>query len=84
MRAAGFTPDSVTIAGGATRSELWLQTHADVSNVPFILTKASQGLQGGMAWGGMLVQERESRLGTAQSEARCLAYVLSALHCTRH
>ena len=40
MRAAGFTPDSVTIAGGATRSELWLQIHADVSNVPFILTKA--------------------------------------------
>ncbi|PRW57267.1 carbohydrate kinase [Chlorella sorokiniana] len=41
MRAAGFTPDSVTVAGGATRSELWLQTHADVSNVPFILTKVS-------------------------------------------
>ncbi|KAI7844200.1 hypothetical protein COHA_002334 [Chlorella ohadii] len=41
MRAAGFTPDSVTIAGGATRSELWLQIHADVSNVPFILTKVA-------------------------------------------
>lgn len=46
MRAAGFTPDSVTIAGGATRSELWLQIHADVSNVPFILTKARQGWRG--------------------------------------
>ncbi len=39
MRDNGFTPVSVTVAGGATRSDLWLQTHADVSNVPFILTK---------------------------------------------
>lgn len=41
MREAGFTPTCVTVAGGATRSELWLQTHADVSNVPFILTKVA-------------------------------------------
>lgn len=39
MREAGFHPGSVTVAGGATRSDLWLQTHADVSGVPFILTK---------------------------------------------
>ena len=50
MRAAGFTPDSVTVAGGATRSELWLQIHADVSNVPFILTKARGG--GEVGWCG--------------------------------
>lgn len=39
MRAAGYAPASVTVAGGATRSPLWLQIHADVSNMPFVLTK---------------------------------------------
>ncbi|EFN54952.1 hypothetical protein CHLNCDRAFT_134711 [Chlorella variabilis] len=41
MRANGYAPASVTVAGGATRSPLWMQIHADVSNVPFILTKVS-------------------------------------------
>ncbi len=35
----GTRPDSIAIAGGATRSEVWLQIHADVCNVPFILTR---------------------------------------------
>ena len=39
MRGNGYAPTSVAVAGGATRSELWMQIHADVSNVPFILTK---------------------------------------------
>ena len=30
---------NVVVSGGATRSELWLQTHADVSNLPLVLTK---------------------------------------------
>lgn len=47
MRENGFTPTSVTVAGGATRSELWLQTHADVSNVPFVLTKVGRLREGG-------------------------------------
>ena len=39
MEAQGYRPDSIAIAGGATRSALWLQMHADVCNVPFVLTK---------------------------------------------
>ena len=39
MEARGYRPDSIAIAGGATRSPLWLQMHADVCNVPFVLTK---------------------------------------------
>jgi len=39
MREAGFRPEEVVIAGGATRSELWLQIHADVSGMPFTLTE---------------------------------------------
>jgi ribulokinase len=38
MREVGFAPQEVVIAGGATRSDLWLQIHADVSGIPFALT----------------------------------------------
>ncbi|MEW5300690.1 MAG: hypothetical protein WDW36_003602 [Sanguina aurantia] len=38
---AGFSPDSIAVAGGATHSELWLQIHADVCGVPLLLTKVS-------------------------------------------
>jgi glycerol kinase len=33
------SPESLTVAGGATRSDLWLQIHADVSNLPLHLTE---------------------------------------------
>jgi sugar (pentulose or hexulose) kinase len=39
QRAAGYHPTSITIAGGVTRSPLWLQIHADVCNLPLRLTK---------------------------------------------
>jgi ribulokinase len=34
MRAAGFDSSEVVIAGGATRSPVWLQMHADVTGLP--------------------------------------------------
>ena len=39
MRSNGFCPGSVTVSGGATRSELWLQIHADVSNLNLTITR---------------------------------------------
>ncbi|CAN0118167.1 unnamed protein product, partial [Ectocarpus fasciculatus] len=42
MRKAGYTPSSVAVAGGATNSRLWLQTHADVSNVPMKVTRETE------------------------------------------
>jgi ribulose-phosphate 3-epimerase len=39
MRANGYSPQSIVVAGGPTKSELWLQCHADVTNLPFVLTK---------------------------------------------
>ncbi len=41
MRNNGFQPETLVVAGGATRSELWLQIHADVSNLPFTLTEVA-------------------------------------------
>lgn len=39
MRAAGYEPNEFRICGGATRSELWMQIHADVSGIPLTLTE---------------------------------------------
>ncbi len=36
-------PDAITVAGGATRSELWLQIHADMAGVPLRLTQWVRG-----------------------------------------
>ncbi len=39
MRAGGVSPAEITICGGATRSDLWLQIHADVSGIPLVVTR---------------------------------------------
>jgi len=41
MRANGYAPKSIVVAGGPIRSELWLQCHADVSGLPFVTTQVS-------------------------------------------
>ena len=38
MADSGFKPERIVVAGGATRSDLWLHIHADVSNLPLTLT----------------------------------------------
>jgi ribulokinase len=39
LRRHDFELRSIVAAGGATRSELWMQLHADVSNVPISITR---------------------------------------------
>jgi len=41
MARGGYAPREVVIAGGATRSELWLQLHADVTGVPHVVTECT-------------------------------------------
>lgn len=41
MADAGFRAEEMVIAGGATRSELWMRIHADVAGVPLILTRVA-------------------------------------------
>ena len=43
MRAEGVPLEEVVISGGATNNRLWLQMHADVSNIPIVLTNVSEG-----------------------------------------
>lgn len=39
MREHGYTVEELVAAGGPTKSKLWMQIHADVSNVPITLTE---------------------------------------------
>ncbi|MFM9841922.1 MAG: ribulokinase [Dongiaceae bacterium] len=41
MRASGFAPEEIVICGGATRSDLWLQIHADTAGLPLVLTEVA-------------------------------------------
>ncbi len=41
MCKAGYRPLEFVMCGGATRSDLWMQLHADVSGIPIQLTKVS-------------------------------------------
>ena len=43
MREHGFQPGEAVVAGGPTKSELWMQMHADVSNIPVSFTRESEG-----------------------------------------
>jgi ribulokinase len=43
MRAHNFEPRLNVVSGGPAKSELWMQLHADISNVPIGFTKVSEG-----------------------------------------
>ena len=43
MRRHDFEPRLNVVAGGPTKSELWMQMHADVSNIPILFTKVGEG-----------------------------------------
>ncbi len=43
MRGHDFEPRSIVVSGGPTKSDLWMQMHADVSNVPISFTRVAEG-----------------------------------------
>jgi FGGY-family pentulose kinase len=43
MREQDFEPKLNVVSGGPARSDLWMQMHADVSNVPISFTEVSDG-----------------------------------------
>ena len=38
-----YRPTQILVSGGPTKSDLWMQMHADVSNVPITLTRVTEG-----------------------------------------
>lgn len=43
FRQAKFDLSGIVISGGAVKSRFWMQTHADVSNVPITVPKVTEG-----------------------------------------
>lgn len=43
FRKSGFAISEIVISGGAVKSRFWLQTHADVCNVPIKVLKVTEG-----------------------------------------
>ena len=43
MRGQDFEPRLNVVSGGPAKSDLWMQIHADVSNVPIAFAKVSEG-----------------------------------------
>jgi FGGY-family pentulose kinase len=43
LREQSYEPSLIVVSGGSTRSDLWMQMHADVSNVPISLTRVGEG-----------------------------------------
>lgn len=40
----GYTPNEIVLAGGATRNPLWLQIHADVSQIPLVIPEVTDAV----------------------------------------
>ena len=49
MREHEFEPREIIAAGGATKSDLWMQIHADVANVPISFTRVGDAAALGSA-----------------------------------
>ena len=49
FKVAGYEPKEVFACGGATKSKLWMQIHADVSNIPIYLTEEPEAASLGSA-----------------------------------
>lgn len=43
MRKNRFSPEATVVSGGPARSDLWMQIHADVSNLPMTFTEVQEG-----------------------------------------
>lgn len=57
MRDNGYPPEQIVVSGGPAKSDFWMQMHADVSNVPMVFTRNTEGpilgsaMMGGIAAG---------------------------------
>ena len=49
FKVAGYEPKEIFACGGSTKSKLWMQIHADVSNVPIYLTEEPEAASLGSA-----------------------------------
>ncbi|MEG2285255.1 MAG: FGGY-family carbohydrate kinase [Eubacterium sp.] len=76
FRDAGFKLDGIVVSGGATKSALWLQTHADVCNLPLIIPKCPEGPVLGSAILGAVAGGAYPDIETAAEAMTSVDYVV--------
>lgn len=76
FRDAGFSPNGIVMSGGATKSRFWLQTHADVCNLPLIIPKCPEGPVLGSAILGAVAGGVYPDIQTAADAMTSVDYIL--------
>jgi FGGY-family pentulose kinase len=68
MREHSFEPKLNVVSGGPAKSDLWMQMHADVSNVPMSFTKVSEGPVLGSAMLGAVAAGAHADIAAAAAQ----------------
>ena len=76
FRQAGFNPSEMVISGGAVKSRFWMQTHADVSNVPITVPRVTEGPCLGSAILGAVAGGVYPDIQTAAENMTSIDYVI--------
>ena len=77
---AGFCPNGIVISGGVVKSRFWLQTHADVCDVPIIVPKETEAPCLGSAILGAVAAGAYPDIVTAAANMTGVAYVVEPDH----
>lgn len=72
MRAAGYRPQELIVCGGATRSDLWMQIHADVCGQPLSVTEVADAPALGSA---ILAATAAGHYGSIEEAAGAMVHV---------
>lgn len=76
FRYSGIKLNEIVISGGAVKSPFWLQTHADVSNVPITVPKVTEGPCLGAAILGAVAGDVYPDIQTAAESMTSVDYVV--------
>ena len=77
---SGFSPSGIVISGGVVKSRFWLQTHADVCDVPIIVPKETEAPCLGSAILGAVAAGAYPDIVTAAENMTGVDYILEPNH----
>ncbi len=76
FRQANFDLSEIVISGGAVKSRLWMQAHADISNIPITVPKVTEGPCLGSAILGAVAGGVYPDIQTAAENMTSIDYVI--------
>ena len=80
FKEAGFTPNGIVISGGVVKSRFWLQTHADVCDVPILVPKETEAPCLGSAILGAVAAGAYPDIRSAAAAMTEIAYIIEPDH----